>query len=116
VTPASPQQNAPASLSASDVQKLAKLSHLQLSDERVEQLRSQLSVVLASMDVLRALPLDGLAPLTHVSEATNVLRADVPGPLLPEGTASSLPANKLSSREDLAPFVHVPKVLGGGGA
>jgi aspartyl/glutamyl-tRNA(Asn/Gln) amidotransferase C subunit len=95
------------------VRSLAKLAHLQLTDARAQELQHELSSVLESMRILQTLDLANLAPLTHVSQAINVLRDDVPQPALPAGTASSLPQGSLSHREDLAGFVHVPKVLGG---
>jgi aspartyl/glutamyl-tRNA(Asn/Gln) amidotransferase C subunit len=109
VNHASPQQSAP--LRPDDVHQLASLAHLRVSDERAAQLCAELSSVLASMEVLRTLPLQGLSPLTHVHESTNVLRSDTPGDTLPPGLAASLPEGRLSESELLAGYVQVPKVL-----
>ena len=109
MNPAALQQNA--SLSPADVHQLASLAHLRVSDERAVQLCAELSSVLGSMRVLAELPLDGLAPLTHVHESTNVLRSDTPGSTLPPGLAASLPEGRLSESESLASYVQVPKVL-----
>lgn len=93
-----------------DVRKVAQLARLALSDEQLEQYRHQLGAVLGYMDRLRELNLDGVEPMTSPIESFNRLAPDEPGPTMsneqlmamaPEGAAA-------------APFVSVPKVIGGG--
>ena len=51
--------------------KLEKLSRLKLQAEERKQMQSSLQQVLAMVDT------EGIEPLTHISDAVNVLREDV---------------------------------------
>jgi aspartyl-tRNA(Asn)/glutamyl-tRNA(Gln) amidotransferase subunit C len=97
-------------LSLAEVRKVAQLARLELSDEQLEKYRHQLGDVLGYMHRLRQLDLTGVEPMTSPLESANRLAEDVPGPtfsneqlmaMAPEGAAE-------------APFVAVPKVIGGG--
>jgi len=62
---------------------VASLARLQLTDEEVERMGSELAKVLDYVDKLRELDLDGVPPTSHVVEVTDALRADEPRPCLP---------------------------------
>ncbi|MBX3377666.1 MAG: Asp-tRNA(Asn)/Glu-tRNA(Gln) amidotransferase subunit GatC [Phycisphaeraceae bacterium] len=97
------------SLSPDQVRRIATLARLAITDGQAAAYGPQISAILAHMDTLRTLNLDGVEPLTHISEATNRLDPDLPGPSLP-------PAALIAMAPDaMPPFVKVPKVLGDGG-
>ncbi len=64
------------------VRHVARLARLRLSDAEAQVMREELSGILAHIDAIRAMDLDGVEPTTHVVELENVLRADVPRPSL----------------------------------
>ena len=66
---------------------VARLARLELSDEEVERMASELSSILDHVDKISELDLDGVEPTAHVVELENVLRADEPRPSLPRERA-----------------------------
>ncbi|KJS88258.1 MAG: glutamyl-tRNA amidotransferase [Peptococcaceae bacterium BICA1-8] len=63
-------------ISIKDVEYVALLSRLELTDEeKVEQLR-ELNKILDSMEVLNKVDTSGVEPLAHVLPIHNVLRED----------------------------------------
>src|SRR5947209_8535422 len=76
-----PVANEPAStqpLSAEDVRAVARLARLDISEDRVQQLRAELGAVLAYMDRLREVDVSGVEPMTHPNDAGARLDADEP--------------------------------------
>lgn len=65
-----------ADLSRDDVLKLARLARLTLTDEEVEQYRTQLSEILKYVEQLRSVDVDGLEPTSQVTGLKNVTRED----------------------------------------
>ena len=63
-------------LSAEDVLKLAGLSKLKLTDDEVENLRTELSEILNYVAVLDKVDTDGLEPTYQVSGLKNIYRKD----------------------------------------
>jgi aspartyl-tRNA(Asn)/glutamyl-tRNA(Gln) amidotransferase subunit C len=66
---------------------VARLARLELSDEEVERMATELSGILEHVDRISALDLEGVEPTTHVVALENVLRADEPTPSLPRERA-----------------------------
>lgn len=64
-------------ISINDVQRLAKLSSLQLDDAEAENLRADLEGILGYIDQLSELDVTGVKPTYQVSELHNVWREDV---------------------------------------
>jgi len=95
-------------LSADQVRHVAKLSRLRLSDQEIEHFAAQLSSVLDYMSKLNELDVDGVEPMSHALDVTNVLRPDEPVPGLPVDLALA------NAPEKSPPFFKVPKVLGEG--
>jgi aspartyl-tRNA(Asn)/glutamyl-tRNA(Gln) amidotransferase subunit C len=62
---------------------VAKLARLRLSDEEIERMSSELSGILAHIEKIEELDLDGVEPTSHVVNLENVLRADEPRPSWP---------------------------------
>jgi len=67
-------------LDRKDIQKLAKLSRLELTEEGYASVAVHLGKMLDHMESLRALDLSGVEPMTGAEEAATVLRPDVPQP------------------------------------
>jgi aspartyl-tRNA(Asn)/glutamyl-tRNA(Gln) amidotransferase subunit C len=66
---------------------VARLARLQLSDEDVGRMSTELSKVLDHIERIRELDLDDVEPTSHVVDVVNVLRADEPWPSLPRDVA-----------------------------
>jgi aspartyl-tRNA(Asn)/glutamyl-tRNA(Gln) amidotransferase subunit C len=59
---------------------VARLARLQLNDDEVERMASELSGILEHVERISELDLEGVEPTTHVIELQNVLRPDEPRP------------------------------------
>jgi len=68
---------------------VAKLSRLQLSDEEVGRLETELSSILDHVDRLAEIDIEGVEPTSHVVPLENVLRDDEPRPSLDREVALS---------------------------
>ena len=62
------------------VEHVARLARLKLSDEEIQRMAKELSGVLEHVDRISELDLDGVEPTSHVIELVNVLRPDEPRP------------------------------------
>jgi aspartyl-tRNA(Asn)/glutamyl-tRNA(Gln) amidotransferase subunit C len=62
---------------------VANLARLQLREEEVERMASELTKILDHVAKISELDLDGVPPTTHVIDVPNALRADEPRPPLP---------------------------------
>lgn len=94
------------SLTRQDVEKVALLARLRLSTNELDALTEQLSKVVGYVEQLGELDTDGVAPMAHAVEVTNVFRDDAVQPSLPrEQALASAP------HHDGACFL-VPAVLG----
>lgn len=71
------------SLTLADVEKIAELARLELTDDEKNQYREQLSAILDHAAVLDELDLTGVSPTTHAVTRQNILRDDVIEPSLP---------------------------------
>lgn len=74
-------------LSRDQVLHVARLARLELTEEEVERLGSELSKVLDHIEKIGELELDGVAPTSHVVDVVNALRPDEPRPSLPRDVA-----------------------------
>lgn len=70
-------------LTRAEVEHLAKLARLGLSDEDETKFEQQLSVILEHFDVLRQLDTEGVPPTAHTLPLENVFSPDEPRPSLP---------------------------------
>jgi aspartyl-tRNA(Asn)/glutamyl-tRNA(Gln) amidotransferase subunit C len=73
------------SLTLADVEKIAHLARLDLTEEEKAQYREQLSAVLDYAARLNELDLDGIPPTTHAIARQNVMRDDIVEASLPIG-------------------------------
>jgi len=95
------------SLSLKDVQHVASLARLGLTEEEMETLRDQLSSILEHIQVLNQLDTDAISPTAQVIEVDNVMRDDTVAPSLPQEVVTSLAPRSHNG------FIAVPAVLGG---
>ena len=77
-------------LSRQEVEKIARLARLSLSDDEIEQHRSQLSEVLTYVDQLKELDVADVPTTAQVTGQTNVLADDA---VAPGGDRKKLLAN-----------------------
>ena len=88
-----------------DVEAVARLARLQLTEVETERLREQLSAILTYIDKLRALDTDGVEPTSHAVPLVNVMRDDAPEPCLP---AEAMLANAPDRVDE---FFRVPRII-----
>ena len=74
-------------LAREQVDHVARLARLELSDEESGRMAAELSKVLDHIEKIRELDLAGVEPTSHVLDVVNVLRADEPEPSLPRELA-----------------------------
>jgi aspartyl-tRNA(Asn)/glutamyl-tRNA(Gln) amidotransferase subunit C len=65
------------SLSIEEVQKIARLARIVLTSEEEQRYAKTISAVLAYMDILNEVQVDGVEPTAQVTGLHNVMRADV---------------------------------------
>lgn len=65
-----------------DVEKIAHLARLALSEEQLDRYQKQLSAILDYAEMLNQLDLVDVEPTTHAVPMANVMRADVAEPAL----------------------------------
>jgi aspartyl-tRNA(Asn)/glutamyl-tRNA(Gln) amidotransferase subunit C len=70
-------------LTREDVAKVALLSRLKLSDAELDLMTSQLVAILDYVERLSEVNTDGIEPMAHAVERTNVFREDIETPMLP---------------------------------
>ena len=63
-----------------EVEHVARLARLSLAPDEKERMRRELDGILAYIDKLRALDIEGVEPTAHAVHLTNVLRDDAPRP------------------------------------
>lgn len=93
------------SISIKDVEHVANLARLELSESEKEQFAGQLNAILKYAEKLNELDTENVAPTSHAFEISNVTREDV--------TKPSLPIEKvlLNAPDDEDDQIKVPAVL-----
>ena len=82
-------------LSREEVEEIAFLARLALTDDEIERLRGDLAAILAYMDTLQDVDTTGVAPMTHAVPMHLRLRADEVDASLPEDeVVRSAPAHE----------------------
>ena len=88
-----------------EVDDVARLARLTLSDEEKERMRRELDGILTYIDKLRALDTAGVPPTSHAVPMTNVMREDEPAPSLAQ-------EEMLANAPDRSgEFFRVPKII-----
>jgi len=75
------------SISRADVEKVALLARLHLTDAELETITGQLAQIVGYVDQLGEVNTDNVAPMAHAIEVTNVFRDDQVAPSLPRDEA-----------------------------
>ncbi|HZJ34230.1 MAG TPA: Asp-tRNA(Asn)/Glu-tRNA(Gln) amidotransferase subunit GatC [Vicinamibacterales bacterium] len=96
------------SLTIADVERIAALAHLELTDEEKQLFTRQLADILSYAEQLQAIDTTGVPATAHVGATASVERADEPRPSL--STAQVL-ANAPDPAPDAGLF-RVPRVIG----
>jgi aspartyl-tRNA(Asn)/glutamyl-tRNA(Gln) amidotransferase subunit C len=87
------------------VDHIAMLARLELGPGDRELFARQLGAILDYVATLKELPTDGVAPLAHAVDATNVFRPDEPRPGLPPDDALGQAPGRQGD------FFSVPRVI-----
>ena len=88
-----------------DVEHIAHLARLRLSQEEKEKFGAQLSSILTYVEKLNELDTSGVEPTSHVLAMANVLREDALRPSLPTDEAL------LNAPDRTDDFYRVPKII-----
>ena len=93
-------------LSAADIQRLAKLSRLEIPSEQISEVKSDLSRILELFDQLKQVDTTGTEPLVHAIEVGDVFA--------PDHVAKSLDVEEVLQNAPVhdGSFFKVPPVLG----
>ena len=69
-------------LSRAEVEKIALLSRLMLTEDELQQMTEQLGNILGYMDLLGEVDTTNVEPMVHAQEMANVFRDDIARPSL----------------------------------
>jgi aspartyl-tRNA(Asn)/glutamyl-tRNA(Gln) amidotransferase subunit C len=75
------------SISRQDIEKVALLARLQLTEDEISKMTSELAQIVGYVDQLGEVNTDGVEPMAHAIELSNVFRADVVSQSLPRTDA-----------------------------
>jgi aspartyl-tRNA(Asn)/glutamyl-tRNA(Gln) amidotransferase subunit C len=64
-------------ISREDVQHVSRLARLELSEDEVEKITGRLGKILGYISKLNEIDTEGVPPMAHVLDITNVFREDV---------------------------------------
>jgi aspartyl-tRNA(Asn)/glutamyl-tRNA(Gln) amidotransferase subunit C len=93
------------SLTTQEVQWVAHLARLRLTEAELETMTRQLSAIVDYVDQMKQVNTEGVEPMAHALAVQNVFRDDEPAPSLPVADAL---VNAPQRRGD---FYSVPAVL-----
>ena len=88
-----------------DVEHVARLARLHLSDDEKERMRVQLDAILAYIDKLTALDIEGVEPTSHAVPLVNVMRDDEPAPSMSQDQALA------NAPDRSGEFFRVPRII-----
>ena len=88
-----------------DVEHVARLTRLALTDAELERMREQLNSILAHLDTLRAVPTEGVEPTSHAVDLVNVMREDEITPCLSQDAALA------NAPDRSGEFFRVPRII-----
>jgi aspartyl-tRNA(Asn)/glutamyl-tRNA(Gln) amidotransferase subunit C len=92
-------------ISKQEVEHVAMLARLELSEQEKEKLTDQLSNILTYVEKLNELDTAGVEPTAHVLDIDNVMREDVAGESLTQEKALA------NAPEKSAGHYRVPKII-----
>jgi len=88
-----------------EVEHVARLARLELSEQEKDKLTDQLSNILTYVEKLNELDTTGVEPTAHVLDINNVMRDDLPGESLTQERALA------NAPEKAAGHYKVPKII-----
>ena len=88
-----------------DVEHVARLTRLALTDAELERMREQLNSILAHLDTLRAVPTERVEPTSHAVDVVNVMREDEVEPCLPQDAVLA------NAPDRSGEFFRVPRII-----
>jgi len=94
-----------AKISKEEVEEIALLARLRLTEAEVERLRGELTAILGYVEKLQGLNTDGVEPMTHAVPLDCPLRADEVGPSFSQDEALS------SAPQALEGHFGVPRII-----
>jgi aspartyl-tRNA(Asn)/glutamyl-tRNA(Gln) amidotransferase subunit C len=97
--------NAVAKITRAEVEHVARLARLDLTEDEKERMTAQLDAILGYIDTLNALDTSGVEPTTTVIPMMSVMREDVVRPSLDREEALA----NAPDREDV--FFRVPRII-----
>ena len=92
-------------ISGKEIEHIAGLARLSLSDEEKGLFGSQLSSILEYMEKLNSIDTKDIEPTSHVLSLCNVMRGDTPKDSLPREEAL------MNAPEHTEKFYRVPKII-----
>jgi aspartyl-tRNA(Asn)/glutamyl-tRNA(Gln) amidotransferase subunit C len=92
-------------LSKEEIEHIAMLARLSLTDEEKELFGAQLSSILDYMEKLNELDTENIEPTSHVLSLSNVMREDAPRDSIPREDALSNAPDRTDT------FYRVPKII-----
>jgi aspartyl-tRNA(Asn)/glutamyl-tRNA(Gln) amidotransferase subunit C len=75
------------SISRQDIKKVALLARLQLTEDEISKMTTELAQIVGYVDQLGEVNTDGIEPMAHAIEIKNVFRDDAVAPSLPREEA-----------------------------
>ena len=93
------------SVDAQTVRRIARLARIAVADDEVEHLQGELNAMLAFVEQLSEVNVEGVEPMTSVTPMAMKMRADA---VTDGGNAEAVLANAPQSEDD---FYLVPKVI-----
>lgn len=88
-----------------DVEHVARLARLMLTDAEKSRMREQLARILTYIDKLRELDVEGVEPTSHAVPMVNVMREDEVRPCCP------LDAMMANAPDRAGEFFRVPRII-----
>jgi aspartyl-tRNA(Asn)/glutamyl-tRNA(Gln) amidotransferase subunit C len=92
-------------ISKEEIEHIAVLARLSLSEEEKDLFGSQLSSILDYMEKLNELDTKGIEPTSHVLSLSNVMRDDISRPSIPKEDAL------MNAPDHTEKFFRVPKII-----
>lgn len=88
-----------------DVERIAQLARLALTDSEREKFATQLTSILSYVEKLKELDTSGIEPTSHVVTIGNVMREDKVSPSLAKDVAL------MNAPDKAGDFYRVPKII-----
>jgi aspartyl-tRNA(Asn)/glutamyl-tRNA(Gln) amidotransferase subunit C len=98
-------QEGPMKITRAEVEHVARLARLELTDEEQQTFTGQMDAILAYVEKLNELDTAGIVPTAHAVPMENAFRDDLPAP--PIGIDSAL----ANAPDRVESFFRVPKVI-----